>query len=246
MPNKKVSSSNAIANFYEDRKVAEKYVEERFATEIGHLVHRRQVKFVNDVIASYRPRRVLEIAPGPGRLTRDVKFPGALVCLEYNEGMIEQGCSACGSMVRWIRGDGFQLPFANVFDLVYTFRFVRHFHRSDRERLYSEIKRVLRPGGHFVTDAVNERFSKPLRMAHPEEYPVYDKLYQPEELREELTKAGLDPVELLPVQKFFHWQFRSQIFLGPRSRWVNRMVIWALEQLPRSEGLEWVVACHRS
>jgi SAM-dependent methyltransferase len=135
--------------------------------------------------------------------------------------MIEQGCSACGSMPRWVRGDGFQLPFSNVFDLVYSFRFVRHFHSKDRDRLYAEIKRVLRPGGYFLMDAVNDRFSKPLRIAHPEEYPAYDKLYRPEELREELNKAGLEPVELFPVQKYFRWQYRSQTFLGPRSRWAD-------------------------
>ncbi|HXG11715.1 MAG TPA: class I SAM-dependent methyltransferase, partial [Gemmataceae bacterium] len=44
-----------------------------------------------------------------------------------------------------------------IFDLVYTFRFVRHFRRSDRERLYVQVRRVLKPGGYFVLDAVNER-----------------------------------------------------------------------------------------
>jgi SAM-dependent methyltransferase len=244
--NKKIYSINGIAKLYQGREVAEKYSGERFTSELGRLVHSRQVKFVNRVITSFHPQRVLEIAPGPGRLTRDVKLQGELFCLEYNQGMIEQGRSACGAIARWVRGDGFRLPFSKPFDVVYSFRFVRHFHRNDRARLYSEIKRVLRPGGYFVMDAVNERFSKPLRMAHPEKYPVYDKLYRLEELREELHKAGLEPVELLPVQKYFSWQYRSQTFLGPRSRSANRMVIWALERLPRNEGLEWVVACRRT
>jgi ubiquinone/menaquinone biosynthesis C-methylase UbiE len=243
---KKISSTSGIAKLYQGREVAEKYVRERFATEIGRLVHGRQIKFVNQMILALRPRRVLEIAPGPGRLTRDVKFQATLICLEYNEGMIDHGRSVCNEQATWVRGDGFQLPFRQVFDLAYSFRFVRHFHRKDRERLYSEIKRVLRPGGYFLMDAVNERFSKPLRIAHPEEYPVYDKLYRPDELRKELNMAGLETMGLLPVQKYFSWQCRSQTFLGPRSRWANRMVIWALERLPRSEGLEWLVTCRRS
>ena len=241
----KILSSSGIKKLYQGREVAEKYVGERFASEMGRLIHGRQVKFVNQAIMALQPRRVLEIASGPGRLTRDVKLRGLLFCLEYNEGMIDQGRSAYEGKATWIRGDGFQLPFGQVFDVVYCFRFVRHFHRKDRERLYSEIKRVLRPGGYFLMDAVNERFSKPLRVAHPEEYRVYDKLYRPDELREELSGAGLKPVALLPVQKYFGLQHRSQTFLGPRARWANRLVIRTLERLPRAEGLEWVVTCRR-
>ena len=240
-----ISSSSAIASFYQGRNIAENYVRERFATEIGHLVHNRQARFVNRVIATVQPQRILEIASGPGRLTRDIRCPGALVCLEYNFGMIDEGRSACGGKANWIRGDGFQLPFGQVFDVVYSFRFIRHFHREDRERLYSESRRTLRPGGYFLMDAVNEQFSSPMRIAHPEEYPVYDKLYRPEQLRKELRAAGFETVELVPIQKYFRWQYRSQTLLGPRCRWANRMVVWMLEQLPRKAGLEWMVAARR-
>ena len=246
MLTKKISSADQIAKLYQGRQIAQEYVEQRFASEIGRLVHTRQVKFVNQVIMAVQPRAVLEIAPGPGRLTRDVIPAGHLFCLEYNEGMIDHGRSVCDGKAIWIRGDGFQLPFGQVFDVVYSFRFLRHFHRKDRERLYSEVKRVLKPGGFFLMDAVNERFSRPLRIAHPEEYPVYDKLYRPDELGNELSTAGLKPVELLPVQKYFSWQCRSQIVLGPRAPWANRLMIQALERLPRNEGLEWLVACRRS
>jgi SAM-dependent methyltransferase len=169
-----------------------------------------------------------------------------LVCLEFNEGMIEQGKLSCGSQVEWIRGNAFQLPFENLFDLVYTFRFVRHFHHADRDRLYSEVRRVLRPGGWLVLDAVNERVSRPLREARPEDYPVYDKLYRADELTDELTRAGFSDIRLEPVQKCFSLQSRSQTLVGPRSRWLNRMIITALERLPRREGLEWIVTCRRA
>jgi SAM-dependent methyltransferase len=169
-----------------------------------------------------------------------------LVCLEYNEGMIAHGQPACGKRALWVRGNGFQLPFATCFDLVYSFRFVRHFHRADRERLYGEIRRVLRPGGYFVMDAVNERLSQALRAAHPEEYPIYDKLYRLPELVDELGRAGLKPFQVQPVQKHYTWQYRSQVLLGPRANWLNRLVVRGLEALPWREGLEWIVTCRRA
>jgi SAM-dependent methyltransferase len=239
------STCGEIANLYQGSEVAKRYVSERFVSEIGRLMHARQVNFVNEQIKASEAQRVLEVAPGPGRLTRDVNVCASLFCLEYNEGMIEHGRSVTEGAVRWVRGDGFGLPFGEVFDVVYSFRFVRHFHRIDRERFYFEIKRVLRPGGYLLFDAVSERLSKPLRIAHPEEYPVYDKLYRPEDLREELRTAGFRVVELTPVLKFFRWQHRSQTLLGPRCRWANRMMICLLERLPREEGLEWLVAARR-
>jgi SAM-dependent methyltransferase len=235
-----------IQDAYRGGEAAASYVERRFASELHRLLHDRQVGAVNRLLAAARPADVLEIAPGPGRLTREVKAPGRLVCLEFNEGMIREGLRACGGRAAWVRGTAFRLPFAEAFDVVYSFRFVRHFHRADREALYAEVRRVLRPGGYFLLDAVNERISRPLREAHPEEYPIYDELYTPDSLRAELGQSGLPPVELTPVQKWLRWQGRSQVLLGPRSSWLNRLVIRALERLPRRDGLEWVVLCRRA
>jgi SAM-dependent methyltransferase len=239
------STPQEIRSAYQDAAVAAGYVSARFTGELNRLLHERQVAAVRWAMAEVRAQRILEIAPGPGRVTRDVQPSGTLVCLEYNEAMIDQGRAACGG-VAWVRGDGFRLPFGPVFDLVYSFRFVRHFHRADRERLYGQVRSVLRPGGLFIFDAVNERVSRPLRERHPDEYPIYDELYRLDELRDELTAAGLPPVRVEPVQKRYRWQLRSQVLLGPRAGWLNRLVIRALERLPGGEGLEWVITCRRA
>lgn len=240
-----LASESELQQAYRGEASAARYIDVRFASELHRLLHDRQVAAVQRLMAQARPHKILEIAPGPGRLTRHLQPTGMLVCLEYNEGMIVHGRPACGERALWVRGNGFQLPFGQYFDLVYSFRFVRHFHRADRERLYSEIRRVLRPGGYVVLDAVNERVSKPLREAHPDEYAVYDKLYRLPDLCDELKQAGLAPLQLQPVQKWYTWQYRSQVFLGPRASWLNRWVVRGLEALPRREGLEWIVTCRR-
>lgn len=241
-----LATEREIQQHYSDRATAAAYVGRRFVSELHRLLHDRQVAAVQRVLDRSGAGDALEIAPGPGRVTRDVRPRGRLVCLEFNESMIEQGRPACGPAASWVRGNGFRLPFAEAFDLVYSFRFIRHFRRADRERLYAEVRRVLRPGGWFVFDAVNERLSRPLRLAHPEEYPVYDKLYSPGELRDELTAAGFAAVALEPVQKCLKLQSWSQVFLGPRCGPLNRAVIRTLERLPRRDGLEWVVTCRRA
>ena len=49
----------------------------------------------------------------------------------------------------------FALPFGCIFDFAYSFRLVRHFELEHRQRLYEQVRKVLRPGGFFVFDAVN-------------------------------------------------------------------------------------------
>jgi ubiquinone/menaquinone biosynthesis C-methylase UbiE len=241
-----LATETEIQDAYRGEKTASGYVRARFTTPLNRLLHDRQVRAVQRLIRRVRPASILEIAPGPGRITRDVRPGGELVCLEYNEGMIAQGQAACGDRAVWVRGNAFQLPFDPGFDLVYSFRFVRHFHRADRDRLYAEVRRVLRPGAYFLMDAVNARVSRRLREANPDQYPVYDKLYGGRELREELARAGLEPVALEPVHKFYAWQYQSQVLLGPRANWLNRFFIRALESLPTRDGLEWIVTCRRA
>ena len=241
-----LASPGEIRRAYQSSETAAGYVADRFASELNRLLHDRQVATINALIEKLRPRRTLEIAAGPGRLSRDVRPHGQLVCLDYNEGMIRQGRPFCDARTRWVRADGFRLPFSTCFDLIYSFRFVRHFRHADRARVFAEIRRLLTPGGHFVMDAVNERVSGPLRREHPEQYPIFDQCYHFEEVRSELIAAGLEPVAIVPVQKFYRHQYRSQVLLGPRANWANRWVIRGLERLPSRDGLEWIVTCRRA
>lgn len=240
------SSISEIQESYQGDAIAGEYVQVRFHSELMALLHERQLNAVNSLL-QLSGVRTLEIAPGPGRITRDVRIADSLVCLEFNEGMIREGRAACSSNVQWVRGSGFALPFGEEFDFVYSFRFIRHFHRAEREKLYSEIRKVLRPQGWLVLDAVNEQVSGPLRAANPDDYPIYDKLYRDEaELRTELSTAGFEVVHLVPVQKWFRWQYRVQLLLGPRSRFLCRWVIRALEYMRRGPSLEWIVTCRRA
>jgi SAM-dependent methyltransferase len=241
-----LASEAEIKLAYRDEATASRYIAERFENELNLLLHERQVAAVQRSIDCHRPERTLEIAPGPGRLTRHLQPSGLLACLEYNEAMIGEGRKAAPSESVWIRGDGFRLPFAVGFDLIYSFRFIRHFHRRPREWLYEEIRRLLRPGGIFLMDAVNRRVSAPLREKRPDDYPIYDKLYRRGELIEELRGAGFEPISTEPVQKFYRCQSLCQNLLGPRSHRLNRLAIRGLERLPRGDGLEWIVTCRRA
>lgn len=239
-------SEAEIQSAYSGDQMASSYVANRFHSELNRMLHTDQVAAINHVMRTCNPSRTLEIAPGPGRVTRDVVPSGNLTCLEFNKGMIAEGRANCRNGAEFIEGNAFELPFETAaFDFIYTFRFIRHFETDDRFRLYQQISSVLRPGGTLCFDAVNERQSKPFRDAHPESYPIYDVLYREADLRRELEDAGFTDVRLQAVQKRYQLQYLCETLVAPRSTLLNRLIVRGLEALPSRDGLEWIVTCRR-
>ena len=233
---------------YRSTDVARSYVEQRFREPLGALLHERQVATMAAVIRELAPRQVLEIAPGPARVTADLAplLPQGGTIMDASLQMLAEARKRLPAD-KWqaIQGDAFALPFAGPFDLVYSFRLIRHFEAEDRRRLYREASRVLRPGGMLVFDAVNEVVSAPLRQRNPEEFQHYDALVTPDVIREEVEACGFEVVSLVGVQHRFPSLQKVQIFVAPRSRRLARGVMEAVDRFPGGEPLEWVVVCRR-
>lgn len=245
MPHEQISSPHDIQAAYRGNATASGYVAGRFSSELMRLMHDKQVRAVNRAIRLHRPAHSLEIAPGPGRITREVVTSGSLTCLEFNDGMIEVGRRECSPQVTWVQGDAFALPFGEEFELAYTFRFVRHFRTEDRARLYTQFRKVLRPGGVLLFDVVNEKVSAPLRKSSPEEYPVYDEIYpNVNAIAKELKEHGFLLTSALPILRCFRLQRSAQILVGPRWGWCCRTLIRGMEWWP-GDPLEWIVECRR-
>ena len=75
------------------------------------------------------------------------------------------------------QADLFDYTTDQVFDLVFTFRFIRHLDDEKRVKIYSKARELLKDNGLLIFDAVNYHVSNPLRQKNPESFPVYDKLY---------------------------------------------------------------------
>ena len=68
-----ISGIEGIRAAYQDAGVARRYIEERFTTPLGSLLHDRQKQVLRNAIAAQPDADVLEIAPGPARLTTSVQ-----------------------------------------------------------------------------------------------------------------------------------------------------------------------------
>lgn len=236
---------------YRDEKVAKSYIENRFRRPLGYLLHQRQLAVLRKVIDEIRPRGVLEVAPGPARLTMEVAgmLKGSGVAIDASRQMLAEAAPRikAASAHPWVlaQGDAFCLPLVGPFDMAYTFRLIRHFDRPERIKLYRELARVLRPGGVLVFDAINEAESAPMRAGGAPDLQHYDALLNPTALREELTEAGFTSIELTGVQHRYALQFKVDVLLSPRSYALSRLALEMIDRSPGGKPLEWVVTCRR-
>ncbi len=133
---------------------------------------------------------VLEIGPGFGATTRQLATRLAkLTVLELEESYCRRLRSELGDAVTVVHGDATQLPFEDGrFSGAVCFTMLHHIPvREAQDRVFSEVARVLRPGGVFAgTDSIGT--GALFRLIH-----LGDTLLpiEPVQLPERLATAGL-------------------------------------------------------
>jgi len=246
---------SSVAVLYQNDDVAETYIEKRFAFSWSRLLHASQVAQINQVIEAHQPEVVIEVAPGPARLTTEIRGVRKGVLVEYSQEMLAQAkqrLEKAGVGASWeIRhGNAFDLEAEQLqCDFLYTFRFIRHFQEEDRKRIYQSIKTCLKPGGFLMFDVVNRTVREKVDAQNASKPPgsldVYDVTYSPEDFREEMKAHGFEVISFVPTIRFFELQLWVSCTLDRRlGTWADRLVRF-LEKFPSSQPLEWVALCRR-
>ena len=239
-----IRDKGGLQQFYDDPKVVGSYLK-RKESPIGAVLHARQVEFINDVIRELKPERLLEIAPGPARISAELDPVPLAVAMDFSPNMLAEARRRTRAMGRphwnFARGDGFRLPFKTAsVDFVFTIRFIRRFERASRENIYREIHRVLRPGGHLVLDAQNRLVAGPHRASRGG-YNVFDELWLRDELVAELDAAGFAPLRLEGMIRRFALQWQLHRLRRFRLGGPARLLIRALEWTPADNPSTWMV-----
>ncbi len=248
---KPLDQSSELQRYYQDRAVVRSYMERRTAQPLNGVLHRTQVQFLNRMLARRAPHAVLELACGPGRLTAEVHGVRLGVAVDASPAMLETArdrMNGSGSSWSFLRTDAFALPFrSGAFDAVYTLRFLRHFQLSDRQRLYREIQRVLRPGGWFMVDALNRDVSLPYRQKRGvESYQIYDVLYRRGEAEVELQSAGFRVLAVESIIKHPGLQRRLNRLRFLKLSRLASLLINSLEFVPGSNPTDWMLLCEKT
>jgi ubiquinone/menaquinone biosynthesis C-methylase UbiE len=244
-------SKNEIKDFYSSQKTAQGYIDERFNNAIGLVMHRRQIELINDSIKRFGVKTVLEIAPGPARISVDVRGFEKGVMIDLNSEMLKvarERLESKGLEGKWALtlGDAFAIDLKEKVDLVYTFRFIRHFKIDMRKKLYDVVKRALKDKGLFIFDAPNLAVCGEIRKNKDLEK-IYDELYTKESLVAELEENGFRVLKTKAVwAHYLKVQYWIQVLVGPRWPWGAYQLINMFESDNAKDPLEWVVLCQKA
>lgn len=255
---KPADNENAVAAMYQNQSIADNYLEERLRFSWQRLLHKKQVAAINRIVASYRPEKVLELAPGPARLSISLQGIKEGIMVENSEEMILIALKrlrefGLDSIWKVVHGNAFELDKfieANSCDFCFTFRFIRHFHLEDRKRLYELIRQQLTSRGFLMLDVVNAstraKIEAKLEEKANQELCIYDARYSQSDFEREMKHNGFKVISMEPVIR----NFGLQSWLSYKSDDIcNELVmtaIFLLEKIPSRHPLEWIAFCQKA
>lgn len=136
--------------YYRQDDVARSYDAIRFKSAAGQLTHERELAAIRGI---FKPgERLIELGCGTARLLKALNGQGwDVLAMDQSAAMLRAGGLEPGPRV--LVGDVSRIPLPDAsLDGAYTFRMTNHF--PDLRPLFSECRRILRPGGRFVFDTM--------------------------------------------------------------------------------------------
>jgi SAM-dependent methyltransferase len=235
-----------IQSLYRDDGVASNYVDERFSKPLGRVLHKMQIDSINSAIRSYQISHVLEVACGPARLTQEITGLTRGVALDGSFEMLKIAYQRLKDQNHWqlLLADAFNPGINHRFQLIYSFRFIRHFKLSSRIKLYKVFHANLEDNGILIFDAVHyEKIAAIRRLENRGQRVIYDKIYSNiNELKSELDTAGFEFVSLKEAVRHFYLQAAvSRISHRLKRDEAGVRIITSLERYPFGCPLEWIV-----
>ncbi len=243
-----LKTKEEIQKHYQKSSVTVKYVGNRFKEPIGILKHQKQIAVINTFIAKKKNPTVLDLACGPARLTKDMKGVTKGYALDSSPGMLEQAKKVLSKVWTVQEGDAYNLPFKKAtIDILTTFRFIRHFERGDRHKLYAQAHKVLKKDGYLILDVLNKKPTKILKLLGKHKYQVYDALYPSlKTFEQEIENEGFKIIHARPIVHHTLSQLAiSKVTKALHLHSIGYKTVSALERLGGKSPWEWIVVLQK-
>lgn len=175
-------------NIYNEMPFALQY-DQFYRTNGGRAVDKAEKAVISDLLMQVDSREMLELGCGTGHWTAffsEKRF--RVTAVDQSAAMLEQAGKKVIPGVQWVEADAAHLPFPDSrFELITAITLFEF--AEDRNALFSEIDRLLKPGGFLITGWLNslseigrqKKSSPTFKHAH---------LYTPAEIRNHLTPLG--------------------------------------------------------
>lgn len=202
-----IKGAESVREQYRQNEVVKGYEQGRFSSFLGKLTHDMEIEAIKSTLEQTHPSKLLEIAVGPGRVSKNLDFFDIAVGIDTSNPMLKTARENVENQ-RWhfLNADALNMPFCSEsFDAIVTFRLLRHFTKEERTRAYREIRRVLRNDGVLILDVLNRNtgiitkiFDKAYRsilqimakLIRGKSNTIYDVLYTRKDIEKELMDSG--------------------------------------------------------
>jgi len=186
---------------------------------------------------------LLEVGAGAGRNTPRYQGFKRIVLLDYSYTQLQQAQTYLGRSDRYIyvAADAYQLPFVSgLFDAATMIRTLHHM--AEPQLALSQVRRVLRPGSHFILEYANKQNLKAILRywMHRQswspfsldavEFAALNFDFHPRAIREWLGKADFTVQRQLTV---------SHYRIGVLKRWVPLKLLVAMDSGAQLTGNWW-------
>lgn len=206
-----LKTQSEIKNHYDSENLIQGYIRNRFENPLGKFLHERETSIVNKFISRYEAKKVLDLACGPGRLTVDINAEKGFA-FDHAKNMLKiakKRLEARDKTWTYLQGDAFKLKLKDKFDLIYSFRFFRHFDEKDRKKLLKNVYNHLDVNGIFITDMANLRFRDRSIKSSSEKIQVVDFKIRKKDFIKELEDAGFKILEVETVINHYNFQVNA-------------------------------------
>jgi len=239
-----------LRSLYQDDRVASGYIDERFSKPLGRFQHQIQVRLINNAIRLFQSDYVLEVACGPARLTPEITGFTKGVAIDSSHQMLEIARRRVKYHEKWrfVQADAFKPCIKQRFQLIFSFRFIRHLKSSDRIKVYKTCHKLLENRGIAIFDAVHyDKIVFVRNMENRGKKIIYDKIYPDSKtLENEMDEAGFQILRLKGLIHHFYLQaIISRISNKLKKDNMGIKIIQALERYPFGRPLEWIVICRK-
>lgn len=158
---------------------------------------------------------LIEIGAGFGRLADEYRGYDRVVLFDYSRSLLREAQAHLGGDPRFVfvAGNWYQMPFvAGLFDAMVQIRTLHH--AADAPALFTELRRIARPGGTYVLEFANKRNLKAILRywarrqtwnpftPEPVEFVELNYDFHPAWIRQQLTAVGFQPGRMLTVSHF--------------------------------------------
>ena len=222
-----VRGNDNIKKYYESQSIVSNYESARFAEYPMNVVNELEQIAVDEILKIEKGKvkqdtQILDISTGTGRILEKLVDKGQCTVIDNSSEMLKVIIDKFGetSKLNLVKGDFLEVKVNGTFDIITSFRYIRHFEHKERNIILNKIKTLLNENGLLIFDVPNLKTEVALRDSIGwEHFNIYDVFWTKETLESELKAYGLEIVHMVPIDGYYFEKLPNKYRQEPMS-WV--------------------------